>query len=1652
MQGIALDPGGDIFIADTFNNRVEEVYEGGQSFGQTMTKGDIYTVAGTGTQGYTGNAGASTSAKVNEPDALGVDGAGNLYISDWGNNRVREVPVATGTQRGQSMTKNDIYAIAGNGTAGTAGNGGAATSANLNGPGNATVDTAGDLYISDTANNRVQEVPVASGTQWGQAMTANDVYTVAGSSSGASGSSGDGGPGTSARLTVAENVSLDPEGDVYVTDKSDNRLREMVTGTPATISPAPSMTSALYPAPGGITVTQPGGAQVTFYGQSGGKCAAAPYTQVAGSYCALPQDTGASLTFNSSSGTWTFQPQPGTGYTFNSSGQLASESDAAGDTLSVAYGAPAPGTGSCPSTAVSCDTITSAGGRALVLGLNSASEVTTATDPAGRTWTYGYTNSDLTSVTDPLGNVTSYGYDTGNANPLLVADIATITRPNGQAGGPNAGAHTTIGWTSTGQAASVTDPMSYKASYSTTGYNPATGTGFIVVTDADGYTTDYYYLGGSLAARSDWTGTTLTSEWDYVPDQSAAGTQLDGATSDGAGATTSTVYQDGNPVSSTGPDGIGTQTATSTQQFTSLNLADCSSDSNATSTCAQSAGPATVAPGGTITPPASIPPLGVTWNLYDTDGNELYSTTGVYPPNSTTASYAQTTYQLFNGNTVTLNGTTDSCAATAPSMSLPCATVDADGTVTQLGYDSAGDRTSSATPDGNGTEVATTSYTYDADGEQTAVTAPDGNLAGANAGNYTTTTSYNADGQQLTIALGGGSGATVTPRTTTNGYDANGDKTTVQNALGYTTTTAYNADSQASLVTDPDGHATLTCYDPDGHITQTVPPTGVAANSLTPASCPTSYPSGYGTRLASDATTYTYNGYGEKTAMTTPAPAGQTGSESTSYTYDGDGRLIQTIAPPATTGGPNQVTVDAYNATGQIASRTTGYGTAAAATVSYCYDPNGEQTSVVYPDGNTGSVAPCQAAYPWTVSSSANPTQAAYQTTSSYDSAGELVATTAPATTAAPSGATTAYTYDPAGNKLTSTDPDGTTTTWTYSPAGKQTSTTYSGSAAPSVTSTYDADGSMTAMTDGSGSSSHVFDPFGELTAATDGAGQATGYAYDAAGETTSVTYPLPASATWATSATVGYGYDHAGLLSSITDFTGKAIGITDTADGKPTSVTLGATGDTLTTTYDPADAPSQIALANSTTTLQSFSYADSPAADILTETDTPASAQTPASYSYDAKGRVTSMTPGTGTALSYGFDASGNLTTLPTGATASYDNAGEATSSALSGTTTSYAYNADGQRLTATAGTTTAASATWNGAGRLTAYTNPAATMTSATYDGTGLRTATITTPSGQPATSAQYVWNATAAVPELLMDSTGAYIYGTGVAPIEQVDLATGTATYLVTDALGSVRGTVSPAGALTGTTGYDAWGNPQTAGGLTATTPFGFAGGYTDPTGLIYLVNRYYDPATGQFLSVDPQVASTRQPYAYAAGNPVSETDPTGMTSARGTASWALAHWNSSPGFPNSIWYGDDCTDFASSAIHYGGGAAEWWPTSATGGNPVSSRSNDWFWYNGSWWGIPVHSYSWGGAFDLAEYERRNGATFLKYIGDARPGDVGSVNWHGTGFYNIDHTGVVTGMSHGWPVLTQHTRNVQHEPLQRWYAQGPHVQVWIWRPVNS
>ena len=473
---------------------------------------------------------------------------------------------------------------------------------------------------------------------------------------------------------------------------------------------------------------------------------------------------------------------------------------------------------------------------------------------------------------------------------------------------------------------------------------------------------------------------------------------------------------------------------------------------------------------------------------------------------------------------------------------------------------------------------------------------------------------------------------------------------------------------------------------------------------------------------------------------------------------------------------------------------------------------------------------------------------------------------------------------------------------------------------------------------------------------------------------------------------------------------------------------------------------PSAITLAGSSGPLQSFTYADAPAGNIMTETDGPGP-QTPASYGYDPGGRVTQMTPAGGTATDdYGFDASGNLTTLPTGAAASYGNAGQLTSSSLSGTTTSYAYSADGERLSAAQGSTTIATGSWNGAGQLTAYSTASEAMSAAEYDGDGMRTSAAFTPSGGQAATQDYLWDGD----DLLMDSVNAYIYAVGNAPTEQVSLSTGAITYLSADSLGSVRGVISSSGALTGTASYDAWGNPGSAGGLTAATPFGYASGYTDPDGLIYLLNRYYDPATGQFTSVDPELAQTLQPYAYTGGDPVSETDPTGLATVnlRGVASWAAANVTSWPSeFP------DDCTAFTSNALYHGGGDP------MTEGIFADETNDHYWWYQT--YQFPhgyarTWSHSWSVAYDLGEHQLIIGSRFIKYWNEARPGDIIFASWNGDIWererpngQGIDHDGVIIRMQDGAPVIAQHTIN-RVDTLAFWlHNGGPDVHVWVFQP---
>jgi trimeric autotransporter adhesin len=228
--GTALDRGDNLIICDSGNNVIRVVASStGTFYGQPMTAGDIYTVAGDGTAGFAGDGTAATGAELDQPTGVAVDKAGNLVIADLGNNQVRVVAASTGTFYGRRMTTGDIYTVAGDGTAGFAGDGAAATGAELDMPEGVALDAQGDVVIADYGNNRVRLVAERTRTAFGLPVIAGDIYTVAGT--GEAQFSGDGGPATGAALSAPRDVVVDRGGDIVVADSGNNRVRVIAAST-----------------------------------------------------------------------------------------------------------------------------------------------------------------------------------------------------------------------------------------------------------------------------------------------------------------------------------------------------------------------------------------------------------------------------------------------------------------------------------------------------------------------------------------------------------------------------------------------------------------------------------------------------------------------------------------------------------------------------------------------------------------------------------------------------------------------------------------------------------------------------------------------------------------------------------------------------------------------------------------------------------------------------------------------------------------------------------------------------------------------------------------------------------------------------------------------------------------------------------------------------------------------------------------------------------------------------------------------------------------------------------------------------------------------------------------------------------------------------
>jgi sugar lactone lactonase YvrE len=231
-DGLALGSAGDLAIADPAGQRLYVVAgTTGTRYGRAMTAGHIYTVAGIGFYGFTGDGGPAASARLNYPYGAAADGAGNLLVADCGNARIRVVAESTGTFYGQAMTAGRIYTIAGNGTRGFSGDGGPATAAMLACPQAIIPDSAGNLVITASGNNRIRVVAESTGTFYGQAMTTGRIYTVAGN--GISGFSGDGGPAVSAEFALAGGAAPDGAGNLVIPDTGNSRIRVVAerTGT-----------------------------------------------------------------------------------------------------------------------------------------------------------------------------------------------------------------------------------------------------------------------------------------------------------------------------------------------------------------------------------------------------------------------------------------------------------------------------------------------------------------------------------------------------------------------------------------------------------------------------------------------------------------------------------------------------------------------------------------------------------------------------------------------------------------------------------------------------------------------------------------------------------------------------------------------------------------------------------------------------------------------------------------------------------------------------------------------------------------------------------------------------------------------------------------------------------------------------------------------------------------------------------------------------------------------------------------------------------------------------------------------------------------------------------------------------------------------------
>jgi RHS repeat-associated protein len=1174
--------------------------------------------------------------------------------------------------------------------------------------------------------------------------------------------------------------------------------------------------------------------------------------------------------------------------TFDAAGEVLTSTGPDGDTTSYKYTDPShPGR---PTVTVDPD------GQTTTVVYDTAGEVTSSTVSFGsyRAVTENAYNSAGQLYCSVAPQQAAKGITCPASPPAASSPPAGVTsnfyNPDGQLvqeTGPT-GATTVYAYDAAGEKYCTVDPQEYAAGVTCPATPPTSPPAAGSSDPYLGATIDTYNTSGQLVQQTGPTGGVTLSSYDGA--ENLTSQTVESGSSGAPNVTTSYTYDpDNRQVSATVNQG-GSTASTTEQAYDPDGNVYCQVSAKAVASGAFQCpawqaswidGPPAVGSLYATGSPAAAQAEAVTTSFYDADGERVQSSN---PDQATTvAEYdadgravcAETAADL----TAYLSshsgaGWPYACPTTPPTT--PPAAGSNPGYETTV-YDPAGRTLSSSDAAGD-----TTSYSYDPDGQTLTTKDPDG---------QTSTSCYYWQTSSCASGAPAGGGAATSLYTSAT--------PPVQGVTsGIATTYTYLPGGARASVKTAAGTATYT-YDPAGN-PLTVTYSGPGAGYQTSANTTYTYTAGLLSTVAdgTGTTTYGYDQAGEVTSISLAAKAGSgLSSGTTSYNYYPGGQVASITYPHAPAGAASAAVNEAYNPNGQLSSVTDWYGN----TTNFGYDPDGNTTTTAYPNNTTvtntydlgdaptvitaqtgtpGNLGVTLASMAWTLNSAEQPTaetdSGALTGGDSYSYApADRLGTTkqAPATTAT----TEAYNPDgdptglPNGNTQTFNSADQDTanltpprvpTIYGYNPTGDRTTTVTS---TGTTTATYNQNDQLAAVAQASADSYEATvkaDNPTDWWRLDDPAGTAT------AADSSSNNHP----ATLANSPTQGQPGALTGDPSSSTSFNGTnqycqaansaAPDFTGTSPFslevwiKPTT----GTGDTsyrriLSKEHDsPTKSGWILDIYQGTIRFERWNANTSSIVASPTSAPISTSKWTLVDATYD------------GTTMRLylnGVQVASTTSSLAIPALPS-------TTPVLLGGLADGSDYAGGLQDAAvyTAALTPARVAAHYSAGTTTASSTP----TTYLYTSQGILTGrTVGT------TTATLTWD-DAAVPNLLSDGTTDYLYGPA-GPIEQASTAADSVYYYLTDRQRSTRALISAPGTIASTYTYNAYGTLTATTG-TAATSLLFDGQYQDPTtGLYYLRARWYDPVTGQFTTVDPEVSDTDQPYAYAAGNPLVFGDPTG-----------------------------------------------------------------------------------------------------------------------------------------------------------------------------